>query len=205
MNSGDKLEQLFRQFPGIGARQAKRFVYFLLTQRNGFTKEMAELLMALKKDIAECPKCFRFYPASANSKLCKTCASTNVDKGVIMVVEKDADFETVERSDGYDGLYFILGGLLPILDRDPAKRIRIKELLARVERDGKALGLKEIILALSLNAEGENTAQYVKKTLEPLSAKYGFKISTLGRGFSTGLELEYSDADTLKNALQNRN
>lgn len=204
MNSGEKLEQLFRQLPGIGARQAKRFVYFLLTQRNGFTKEMAELLISLKKDVAQCPECFRFYPAGANSKLCKTCATQTTDQGILMVVEKDTDFETVERSGGYSGHYFVLGGLLPILDKNPAERIRIKELLDRVERDGKNKKLKEIILALSLNAEGENTAQYAKKTLEPLAVKYGFKISALGRGFSTGLELEYSDADTLKNALRNR-
>ena len=89
-------------------------------------------------------------------------------------------------------------------EKNPTKKIRIKELVKKIERTAEKHKLKEIILAFSLNAEGENTLQYVKKTLEPLSKKEGFTISTLGRGFSTGLELEYSDAETLENALKNR-
>ncbi len=204
MNTSEKLEECFRKFPGIGSRQAKRFVYFLLTQRNGFTKELADLLLSLKKDISQCPECFRFFSNGGNSKVCKNCASTVADQGMLLVVEKDVDFETVQRSDTFNGRYFILGGLIPILEKEPAGKIRIKELIDRVKKDGEKGILKELILALSLNAEGDNTAQYVKKTLEPLAVKYGFKITTLGRGFSTGLELEYSDSDTLKNALQNR-
>jgi recombination protein RecR len=204
MNSSDKLEELFRRFPGIGGRQAKRFVYFLLTQRNGFTKELADLLITLRKDVSQCAECFRFFTGGVDKKICPTCNSKTADQSVVIVVEKDADFETVQKSAVFDGRYFVLGGLIPLMEKDPSEKIRIKELVERVVRDGDKGAIKEVILALSLNAEGENTAQYVSKTLEPLAVKYGFKISTLGRGFSTGLELEYSDADTLKNALQNR-
>ena len=80
--------------------------------------------------------------------------------------------------------------------------MRAKELLARVDKIGSRL--KEIILAMSVNAEGENTEVYVRKLLEPASTKFGFKVSLLGRGLSTGTELEYSDAETIKNALINR-
>ncbi|MFA5841561.1 MAG: toprim domain-containing protein [Candidatus Paceibacterota bacterium] len=204
MNASDKLEEYFRKFPGIGGRQAKRFVYFLLTQRNGFTKELADLLISLRKEVSQCSECFRFFTNSVDKKICPTCNSKTADQSTIIVVEKDADFETVQKSGTFDGHYFVLGGLIPLMEKDPSGRIRIKELVERVKRDGEKEIVKEIILALSLNAEGENTTQYVSKTLEPLAAKYGFKISTLGRGFSTGLELEYSDADTLGNALRNR-
>lgn len=202
MNTSEKLEELFRQFPGIGARQAKRFVYFLLTQRNGFTKELAGLISSLKDDIKQCTECFRFF-TNGGTIVCSLCSGKR-EEGTLLVVEKDVDLETVERSGAYRGKYFSLGGVVPILEKDPASKIRIRELISRVERDGKAGILKEIIPAFSLNAEGDNTAQYVKKTLEPLSTKYGFKISSLGRGFSTGLELEYSDSDTLMNAIKNR-
>ncbi|MEK7614531.1 MAG: toprim domain-containing protein [Patescibacteria group bacterium] len=205
MNTSEQLEEYFRKFPGIGGRQAKRFVYFLLKERNGFTKEMAELLIALKKDSAQCAECFRFFQNDAGKKICPVCEKPAGTEGTLLLVEKDMDLETVQKSGAYEGRYFILGGVIPILEKDPTEKIRIKELIARIERDGTAGILKETILAFSLTAEGDNTAQYVRKTLEPLSTKYGFKISTLGRGFSTGLELEYSDADTLGNALKNRN
>ena len=202
MNTSDKLEELFRRFPGIGGRQAKRFVYFLLTQRNGFTKELADLLISLKKEVVQCGSCFRFFDGKNDKGVCPICEKTPLEQGVLLVVEKDVDFETVHKSGAYNGKYFVLGGVVPILEKNPAEKIRIKELVDRINAEEDKL--KELILALSLTAEGENTSQYVKKTLEPLAIKHGFKISVLGRGFSTGLELEYSDADTLKNALQNR-
>ena len=205
MNTSDKLEEIFRHFPGIGARQAKRFVYFLLNQGSGFTKELSDLLLSLKKEVNQCEECFRFFSNDGEKKICPVCSKPATDNdGTLLILEKDIDFETVYKSGVYGGRYFILGGLVPILAQNPAEKIRIKELTDRIRRDGDKGALKEVIIALSLNAEGENTAQYVKKTLEPLAVKYDFKISGLGRGFSTGLELEYSDADTLRNALRNR-
>jgi len=204
MTTPERLEELFRKFPGIGARQAKRFVYFLLTQRNGFVKELSDLLVSLKENVKQCSECYRFFQNGGDVSVCNFCSSATADPSTLLVLEKDIDLETVHKSGAFNGKYFTLGGNIPILEKDPASKIRIKELVSKVTRDGKANTLKEIILALSLNAEGENTMQYVKKTLEPLGIKYSFKISSLGRGFSTGLELEYSDADTLKNALKNR-
>ncbi|MFC1775688.1 toprim domain-containing protein, partial [Patescibacteria group bacterium] len=119
------------------------------------------------------------------------------------VVEKDVDLENVNKTGAYKGLYFILGGSLPILEQNPAKKIRARELFDRAQEYSKN-GLKEVILATSATPEGENTAQYVKKILAPLAEKYGVKISALGRGLSTGTELEYSDTSTLENALKNR-
>ena len=113
------------------------------------------------------------------------------------------DLENVERTDTYNGYYFVLGGLIPILDKEPEQRIRGKKLLETIE-EHRAKGLQEIILALSANPEGDYTAQFVKKLIFPICANFEIKVSTLGRGLSTGTELEYSDADTLKNALKHR-
>lgn len=117
-----------------------------------------------------------------------------------MIVPRDADYEAVEKSGGYKGLYFVLGGSLPILEKDPERRIRIKDLNARLKRDaGK---IKEIILAMNANAEGENTAFYLKESI--YRGLPSVVVSELGRGLSTGSELEYADPDTLKNALLHR-
>ena len=89
------------------------------------------------------------------------------------------------------------------MDEKPAERIRARGLIACVESP-MASDIKEIILAMSVNAEGENTSQYVRKILEPITKKRGIKVTTLGRGLSTGAELEYSDAETLQNALKKR-
>lgn len=203
MDAREKLERLFAMFPGIGPRQAKRFVYFLLTRNSNFISELSLALADVKKNVSQCSSCYRFFPSDTNT-MCQICRSANTDQSTILVVEKDVDFENVNKSGFYNGRFFILGGLLPILEEEPAKKIRARELVAEIERQAKLGALKEIIIALSLNPEGENTYQYVKRILEPITKKYSISISTLGRGLSTGSELEYSDGETLKYAIENR-
>jgi recombination protein RecR len=120
-----------------------------------------------------------------------------------MVVEKDVDLENVERSKTFKGTYFVLGGSVPILEKNPEARVRIKDLKNRIEERG-AQGLTEIILAFSLNPDGENTARYIAEEISAAAAKCGARVTMLGRGLSTGSELEYLDPETLKSALQNR-
>jgi len=143
-----------------------------------------------------------FIEDKSKNKICLICGNDQRDQEKLMIVSKDVDFETIEKSGSYNGLYFILGGTIPILEKSPERRVRSKELLTRIERVGEEL--KEIILAMNVNAEGENTEEYIRKILEPLASKFNFKISLLGRGLSTGTELEYSDTETIKNALRNR-
>lgn len=121
-----------------------------------------------------------------------------------MIVSRDLDIENIEKAGEFRGRYFVLGGSLPILEKEPAKKIRIRELLNYLEKLGHGKHVGEIILATDFNPEGENTAEFVKKQIEPLSKKFGFKVSSLGKGLSLGTELEYSDPETIKNALKNR-
>lgn len=202
MSTIDNLANLFMKFPGIGTRQAKRFVYFLLAQDPHFLEGLIREVSDLKKTTAQCSWCFRFYPRKDEKSICMVCSSDR-DPGTLLVIEKDSDMENMERSGGHQGKYFVLGGTIPVLERDPASKIRIRELLTRIEYATKE-GLTEIILALSANVEGDFTRDYVAKTLEPLTEKHGIKITTLGRGLSTGTELEYSDSETLRHALKNR-
>ena len=206
----EKLAQYFARFPGIGDRQSQRFVYFLLTSDNQYVRDLTELISNLKKNISQCTSCYRFFPTpminNPESKIscCGICTSNETDKTLLMLVEKDADLESIRKSNTYKGKYFILGNLVPIVEKNTEKKVRVKELLGAVEKQVKEHSLKEIILAFSLNPQGEHTDMYIRKILSLLQKKHPFKISTLGRGLSTGTELEYSDDDTIKNALKNR-
>ena len=207
MDAIDKLTELFRKFPGIGPRQARRFVYYLLTQSSGNIEELTLLIKQLKQSIAVCSSCYRYFPFNdRTSHLCSICAHPERDHSLLMIVSRDIDLQAMEKSRAYDGLYFILGGTVPILDESPQYRIRQHELVETVtaRSENVDMPLKEIILATSLNPEGEHTALYVTALLKEITEKKSIKVSNLGRGLSTGTEIEYSDADTIKSALENR-
>ena len=204
MNSVKKLIQYFEKFPGIGPRQARRFVYHLLTQSSAALREMSESLNAIKREMGTCERCFRFFETTdAQNKVCALCSNNGRSAETLMVVSKDIDLENIERSGAFRGHYFVLGGTIPILEKNPEKKVRFAELLKRITR-GLREGLSEVIFALNSTPEGDHTAEYLFNTLKPLGQKHNIKISTLGRGLSTGLELEYSDGDTIKHAIKNR-
>lgn len=198
----DRLTEKFRDFPGIGPRQAKRFVYFLLSRNSSYLDELAKLIINIKKEIRVCAKCFRFFN-SENGGECSICRNSTREKDKLMIVEKDVDLENIERSGAYSGLYFVLGGLIQILETEPEKKVRLNELFSRLEEDMRNNLSREIILAFSENAIGENTTQFLEQSIKFKFENY-HKISHLGKGISKGAELEYLDGDTLKNALKNR-
>jgi len=205
MNPIDKLASYFKEFPGIGERQARRFVYFLLHKNPSYVKELGDNILSIKNLIHQCPSCFLFFETDTrNDQLCNTCSNPKTDKTSLLIVEKDADYENIKRSKNYNGMYFILGGLVPIVTKETPNFVRIKELISTVESRAKKDNLKEIIIALSLNPQGEHTDMYLREKMSQLVDKYKFKIVSLGRGLSTGTELEYSDGETIKNALLNR-
>ncbi len=201
----DKLAEIFKEFPGIGERQAKRFVYFLMSKNSAYAENLSILISELKKEVAQCKECFRFFIlGSKKEKRCEICANTNIDSSTLMVVEKDSDLESVKKSRVYNGKYFILGGLVPIVEKSTKNRVRIEELKKKITTEARPRELKEIILAFSLSPQGDHTDSYVREQIKDIAEKLNIKISSLGKGLSTGTELEYSDNDTLKNALKNR-
>ncbi|MSU45065.1 MAG: recombination protein RecR [Candidatus Zambryskibacteria bacterium] len=202
MDNTQRLIELFKEFPGIGPRQAKRFVYFLLNRNPAYANNLSKLINEVRSTVHSCDSCFRFFPNSTSST-CPTCRDTTRDSSLLMIVSNDVDFENIEKTHFFNGYYFMLGGNIPILEKNPEKRIRQKELLNIIEKKSKD-GLNEIIIALNYNPEGENTLSYLTDLLSRFNLDNNVKISTLGRGLSTGTELEYSDSDTIKNALKNR-
>jgi len=204
MDSIEKLTEIFKEFPGIGERQARRFVYFLMFRNGEYANNLSKLVLELKKEVSQCKDCFKFFLISKNkNNICEICSNTNTDPSLLMVVEKDSDLDSIHKSKVYNGKYFILGGLVPIVEKTTKSRVRIDELKNKIASSPKS-GLSELILAFSLSPQGEHTDQYVREQIKDICDKQNIKISSLGRGLSTGTELEYSDNDTLKNALKNR-
>lgn len=204
MTSFDTLIKYFERFPGIGARQARRFVFHLLTLPPEDLAQFSELIKSIHTNVAPCPSCFRFHTAPQGDSRCSICRSATRDHSKLTIVERDSDVDAIERGGVYDGLYFVLGGTVPLLDTQDTQSLRggaLKHLIALRAKDG----LKEIILAFSINPDGENTGRYVEMLLKDSISDHALKVSHLGRGLSTGSELEYVDSETIKNAFKNRN
>lgn len=196
----EKLSSLFENFPGIGQRQAKRFVYHLIDEDKKEINELVNLLKELE-NIKRCSLCYQAFEEKNKETICPLCRNKNRNQSTLLVVEKDLDFINMEKTKSYDGLYFILGGSISPLKNDFNKKLRVKELFSRVQSDPK---IKEVIIALSTGPEGEMTGRYIQKILEPVQKQRNLKITKLGRGLHTGADLEYLDQETIKNALENR-
>lgn len=196
----DQLTSLFERFPGIGPRQAGRFVHFLLRSSPSIRHELINAIEQLGSTVHQCPYCMRFH--ATKSTVCGICANPNRDPQLLAIIATDADMHAIERSGRFRGYYFILGGTIS-LGSDKTERLRtmplIRSLPERIEK-----GLKEIILAFPANTEGDLTAAKLKDEMEPHILEAKLKITTLGRGLSTGSELEYADPDTIAHAIQSR-
>ncbi len=205
MNSIDDLAQMFRKFPGIGERQAKRFVYFLLKARPEYVNTLVQEIQKVRAHTKVCQESYQFFVADDPTITTSFIARDHTrDKTKLLIVEKDTDLQNIEKMGVYNGNYFVLGGSLPYLAENPEQLIRINELKAIIEMKIKRDGLEEIILALSATPQGEHTEEYVRNGLEVILGKHQLKISHLGRGLSTGLEIEYSDKDTFEQAFKHR-
>lgn len=196
MDRVDELARAFERFPGIGPRQARRFVYFLLSTSQAERSKLSELVSSIASSVKQCVECRRFWSGSGDA--CQYCADPGRNDKQLMLVERDQDLVAMERSGSYRGRYFVLGGVLTLSGKGA---IRERELVERVERRSKA-GLEEIILALSATSEGEHTSDHIRGLLQPLRGH--IRLFELGRGLATGSELEYADKETLSAAFTNR-
>lgn len=196
----DRLVSLFERFPGIGPRQAGRFVQFLLRSSPAVRRELIDAVQSLGGSVRQCLECMRYF--SGKEKVCGICTSPQRDHHSLAVVASDSDLAALERSGTFRGQYFVLGGTISLVS-EKTNGLRIKQLLARIiDLRGRYTEFKEIILAFPANPEGDATAVRVRE--EILSANKDIKITALGRGLSTGSELEYADPETIKSALESR-
>ena len=188
------IEELSK-LPDIGPRAATRLAFYLLNQKNEEIQKLINAFVNLKK-IKFCSQCFNF----SEDNLCDICKDPKRDKSKICVVETALDIIPIEKTKAYNGLYHVLGGVISPSNGIGPDKLKINELINRIKKqkeEGKNL---EVILALNPTTEGDTTALYLEKVLQPLN----IKITRLARGLSKGSSLEYIDEDTLKNAMLGR-
>jgi len=193
----------FAKFPGVGPRTAARYVFYLLKTDPKRTREFQQALSKLHQNTDTCDFCFKSYENNEQN-LCKICKDKTRDISKLCIVEKEADLLSIEDTNAYQGLYFVLGGTLSTLNKDKAEQeIRARELGDRIikpENHGIDTTIEEIIIATNPTTEGNATALYLERKLEDTD-----KIVTrLGRGMPVGGELEYADEETLSSALESR-
>jgi len=194
--------QVFSKLPGIGPRQTTRLAFWLLHQKKETQHDFYHAFINLFSKTQICPNCF-FISEKDSSKqenqLCKICQDSQRDQSVICVVEKETDLISIENTNKYKGLYHVLGGLISEIDESRKEKLTIKQLLTRIKTNKK---VKEIILALNPNSEGNLTTYYIEKAIKTINPN--IKITKLGRGLPQGGEVEFADAETLVNALEGR-
>jgi recombination protein RecR len=195
-DSVDRLAKLFLKFPGIGDRQARRFAYFILTQQEGYVDTLSRALVAARAHANTCQRCLRIFEGTPG--MCEICSDEQRDQTSLVVVEKSQDIESFSRTD-YNGLFFVLGGLIPIVQKDIIQGTNAQKLIDRLQKETV---LEEIILAFPVTPNGEHTDSALRELLAPV--QQSVTVTSLGRGLSTGAELEYADPASLEASLKKR-
>lgn len=188
------LIESFSRLPGIGPKTASRLTFYLLRAPEELSLDLAEALQAIKTDTTYCQTCFNITMAGRIE--CEVCASPDRDRRLICVVEEPLDVMALERTEGFQGRYHVLHGVLSPIEGIGPDDLKIGPLLDRV-RDG---GIQEIILATNPSMEGDATAMYLRQHLLPL----GVRVTRLARGLPVGGDLEYADQSTILRALAGR-
>jgi recombination protein RecR len=186
------IEQLAK-LPGMGRKSAQRIAMYLLKQNDEQVQDLAHAIINLKKSIKYCSVCFNI----TDEDPCPICRSEKRNTGVICVVEDTKDVYAIEKTNEFNGRYHVLGGVISPLDNIGPNNIRVKELIERVK---STENIREIILALNPDAEGEATAYYIHKLMKPLN----INITRIAHGIPMGTELEYIDEATLSRAFVGR-
>lgn len=187
-----KLVECLRELPGVGEKSAQRYAFFLLNKDEEFLYEFADVLKRVKKELHPCPQC-GFLESGDH---CVICDDPSREKDRIMVVSYDQDVIAMERTDTFNGLYHVLGGVISAKKGIYPDDLNITGLLKRIEEND----ITEIIIAISPTIEGETTALYIDKILKDK----GVLITRLASGLPMGASLDYADELTLIKALNNR-
>jgi recombination protein RecR len=180
------------RWPSVGPKTAERYVFYLLNRKPEQLQRLAQAIAELKEKITICRNC----GAVSESSPCFICQDKRRDHTLICAVANTRDMLSIESTGAYNGLYHILGGVINSIAGFGPEKLNIKPLKNKIKNND----IKEVILALSPNMEGETTAFYLKKILKSEE----LKITRIARGLPSGAELEYADEMTLGNALKFR-
>lgn len=187
----DLITELNR-LPGIGPKSAQRLAFHILRASTEDVRRLADALIGVKERTKLCSICFNVTDADP----CVICGNPSRDHSAVCIVEQPQDILPLEHTGAYRGLYHVLHGAISPADGVGADNVRIAELTERL----KGGEIKEIILATNPNMEGETTAMYLTKVIQPM----GIRVTRLARGLPFGTELEYADEVTITRALEGR-
>lgn len=189
----DVIEALGK-LPGVGARTAERYAYYLVKTDPAKARQIAGSLTDLHRGIGFCKKTFALVPAGQD--LSDLYTNPKRDKTVVAVVSEPFDIVALEKTNSYSGTYHVLGGLVSPIDGVGPEQLHIAELIQRIDDDK----VQEIILATNASVEGESTALYIQQQIGDRPVK----VTRLARGLPIGVDLEYADQITLSRALEGR-
>lgn len=187
-----KLIEELNRLPGIGPKTAQRLAYHLLLSPVNNAVALSEAIIHARNNICYCQECCNLTDVSP----CSVCADTRRESSAICVVEQPRDVSALEKMREFKGKYHILHGHISPMEGIGPDKLRIKELLARIDKGG----IEEIIVATNFHIEGEATAMYLAKLLKPL----GIKVTRIAHGLPVGGDIEYADEVTLLWALEGR-
>lgn len=193
----EKLVHELTKLPGIGPKTAQRLAYYILKSRADYSEVLSEALKRVTAEVHDCPECFNF----TDSDICKFCSDVHRQSDVICIVEEPSDVMRIESSGGFKGRYHVLHGAISPLDGVTPDQLKIKELLQRLEKAEVAgRPVKEIILALDADLEGDTTVLYMTKLLQ----NRGIRLSRIAHGVPIGGDIDFVDDRTMNRALENR-
>ena len=191
----EPLERLIQELsrpPGIGPKTAQRLAFHLLRSDSQRAASLAQAIGDVKARIGYCERCYNI----AEGSLCTICSSSRRDATLLCVVESALDVLAVERTSEFSGLYFVLHGVISPIDGIGPDQIHVPQLVDRVRDEG----VLEVIIATDADIEGEATAVYLQRALQPL----GIKVTRPAHGLPVGGDLEYADELTLARAMAGR-
>ena len=195
----DRLAEQFKKLPGIGKKTAARLAYHVLDYSDAQAQSFADAILDAKRLICRCSICQNI----SDSEICSICSQSKRRKDIICLVEDPRDVAAIEKLGEFDGVYHVLGGVISPLDGKGPDKLKIRELLDRInilqQENGTDFEI-EVIAATNPNVEGEATAMYISRLLKPL----GVKVTRLAKGIPVGGDLEYADDVTLFKAIEGR-
>lgn len=198
ISSLEKLVHELSRLPGIGPKTAQRLAYFILRSQSEYSNRLSEALLRVQAEVQTCPKCFNY----TDVEVCRYCADAHRSDESICVVEEPSDIVRIEGSGAFKGRYHVLHGAISPLEGVGPNDLRIQELISRVNQGlrGEGPKIKEVILALDADLEGDTTVLYLTKQLSDKD----LRISRIAHGVPIGSDIDYIDDRTMNRALENR-
>ncbi len=182
----------FSCLPGVGPKTAERYVFYLLKQKSDYLQKFSQAILKLKNDIVICSQCH----SVAESNPCEICSDKNREQSILCLTANTRDMKAIENSGQYNGLYHVLGGLINTIEEIGPEKLTINSLIQKIKNNK----VKELIIALNFDMEGETTALYIKNLLKDTN----IKISRLAQGLPMGSDIKYADDITIGSALKHR-